>query len=521
MSERVERWVRQPLLSDRPAADNRAMRALLLLAWAATTLWLAAHHVPWRDEVRALSLTLAASGWADLFRVVHGEGHPYLWYVLLRAAHDLFGVREVLPAVGLLVGLGAAALLALKSPFRLGLIALLLFSHHLGFDYSVVARNYGLSALLLFAIACWYRQVANSAWFGVLLLLLCNTNAPAVLLAGALFLYRMIEVAAARPGLRSRAATVLLVNFVLLMAGVLLCFLAIYPPVNDAAAASGRMPLTPANLLGSLVDAERSFGALGFDNALFATHIFMLLSLALFIGRWPALIAVSSAFLALKLFFFFAFPAAYRHAALLLLFLVAMLWIEGDKQRPEPARTATGSGSMVALVACWGFIGLLAMQSILYVRWPILATLQGKPWSHAADLAALAARPEYRGAVMMFDPDALGESVVYQTGQPFWLLRQGRLGTVASFGSGGKRHIGLEDMLRDAARLHAGTRRPVLIVLKAELGATSPGRYDVMYGDTTDYSHASIARFRAQTREVASFRGTYGDEEYDVYRFPR
>jgi hypothetical protein len=84
--------------------------------------------VPWRDEVRAWSLTLMASNWPDLFRVVHGEGHPYLWYILLRAAHDLFGVREILPALGLAIAVAAAALLALRSSFRIGIIALLLFS---------------------------------------------------------------------------------------------------------------------------------------------------------------------------------------------------------------------------------------------------------------------------------------------------------------------------------------------------------------------------------------------------------
>lgn len=511
--------MRQPLLADQPPARTRGSRILLLLVWLAVTLWLAAHHVPWRDEVRAWSLTLSAASWTDLFRTVHGEGHPYLWYALLWAGNDLFGVREVLPALGLAIGIAAAALLALKSPFRLGIIALLLFSQHMGFEYSVVSRNYGLSALILFTIASSYRRVKDGPWFGLLLLLLCNSNAPSVFLAGALFLYRMVEVWEERPALRSRAVAMLLLNGLLLLAGVLLCFLAIYPPVNDAAAEASRTPFSLANLVSSLVDAERSFGALGFDNALFAANVFMVLAVAVFARSRPAIIAVVAGFLALKGFFFFAFPAAYRHAALFLLFLVAMLWIVANGRTDEPGRAA--EGGTLPRIAGWGLVCLLVIQTILYLRWPVTATADGRPWSHAADLAALAERPDNRGAMMLFDPDTLGESVVYHNRRPFWLMRQERPGTLAAFSSTGRRDLGLDDFLATAATLHKRSGRPVLIVLQRDLKTVEPGRYDVMYGDTTTYTRANVGRFLGRTRQIASFRQAYGDERYDVYRYPR
>ena len=135
----------------------------------------------------------------------------------------------------------------------------------------------------------------------------------------------------------------------------------------------------------------------------------MVLALLLFVRSKPAIIAAVAGFLTLKSFFFFAFPAAYRHAALFLMFLVALLWIEADKRGVE--RSVPGTGTL-ALVAGWGLVGLLAIQTILYVRWPVSATIEGRPYSHAANLAALAAQPENAGAVMIFDPDTLGESVV-------------------------------------------------------------------------------------------------------------
>jgi hypothetical protein len=266
-------------------------------------------------------------------------------------------------------------------------------------------------------------------------------------------------------------------------------------------------------------DAERSFGALGFDNALFAANIFMVLALLTFARSRPAIIASIAGFLVMKAFFF-AFPAAYRHAALFLMFLVALLWIEAGKRGARPETSATNAGTLM-LIAGWSFVSLLAIQAILYVRGPIGATLAGKPWSHAADLAALAERPENKGAVMIFDPDALGESVVYHNRQPFWLLRQARLGTLAPFSKGDHQNLDLDDFIATAASLRERSGKPVLIVLQRDLKTVVPGRYDVMYGDTTTYTRENIGRFRSQTRQIASFRRAYGDEKYDVYRHPR
>jgi hypothetical protein len=513
-------WFRQPLLTDVPPRATRGARLLILGAWLAVTLWMVAHHVPWRDEVRAFSLMQMGQSWPDMFRVVHGEGHPYLWYILLKAGNDLFGVREVLPAVGFLVAAAAGSLLALRAPFRLGLIAILLFSQHLGFDYSVVSRNYGISALVLFVIAATYARIRDSLWFGLLLLLLCNTNAPSVFLAGAFFLYRMVELWGERPGWRSRSVLVLAANGALMLLGVLICFLAIYPPANDAAAAVNRVPLNAQTLLPGIIDGYRSFAALGFDSAPQLANLFVILCIAVFARRRPALAAAAAAFVTLKLFFFFGFPAAFRHAALLLMFLVALLWVEGDKRAAGPVAERDEDG-LLSLVARWGFVLLLAMESVMYLRGPVKGLVEGRPWSGAKELAAILKRPEYKDAPLIVEPDALGESVVYWTGKPFYLLRQQRFGTVTPFSMTGRKEMSLDDILGSARQLHATTGRPVVIAMERDLRTVKPGRYDVMYADYMTFTPQNIARFQADTRKIAAIRNAFGDERYDVYVYPR
>src|SRR3954452_24818252 len=93
------------------SARERTMRILLYAGWFALTLLLVFRHAFWRDEVRGLSIALSGDSLPDMLRVLHGEGHPALWYLLLRGAHALVPVREVLPAMAFIVAAAAMALL--------------------------------------------------------------------------------------------------------------------------------------------------------------------------------------------------------------------------------------------------------------------------------------------------------------------------------------------------------------------------------------------------------------------------
>ena len=111
----------------RPA--NSGLRALLFAAWAITTIALLSYHAFWRDEVRALSYALQGDSVYSMVRLLHGEGHPAVWYLLLRAAHSIVPLPQVLPAMSVLVAVCAVWLLVFHSPFRAPVIALALSTY--------------------------------------------------------------------------------------------------------------------------------------------------------------------------------------------------------------------------------------------------------------------------------------------------------------------------------------------------------------------------------------------------------
>lgn len=477
------------------------------------------NHVPWRDEARAWSLMQMGQSWPDMFRTVQGEGHPYLWYILLRLGWDLFRSPDVLRVLGPMIGVAAAALLALRGPFRIGLLALLVFSPHLGFEYTVLSRNYGISALMMFAIAALWPRIRDSMWLGVLLFLLCNTNVPSVFIAGTLAFYRMLELTETQRAFRSPEWRRFVGNGVLLLIGVALCFLAVYPPANDAAANSGSAPFTLTNLVAALFTAGRSFMSIGFGSKSLFGPFVVLMSLLLFLNRPKALSAALLALIALKLFFFFVYPGHYRHSSLFFILLVALAWIEAGKGWAREWNY--GEQRPLLLLGSTAFAILMGMQTMVYLRQPIADLIAGRPFSHAAALAQILERPELRGATLMIDPDTMGESVVFQNGRPYWLTRQDRPATLTPLSLSGNKMLTLDRLLQQADAVSKRTGRPVLIALALDIDRAKAGAWDVMYHDYTVLTPASVLRFKANTRKIASLRNAGSDEEYDVYLYPR
>jgi hypothetical protein len=513
-------WLRQPLLSDAPPRETLRWRLLFLLAWTATILWLASSHVPWRDEVRALSLALSGDDWGTMLRAVQGEGHPFLWYIILRGAHDLFGVREILPAAGLSIGFAAVALLLLKAPFRLLPLFAMAFGLALGYEYVVVARNYGIAALVMFLIAASWHRIRDRAWLGVLLLLLCNTNVPSVFVAGGLYLHRLLELWGEQRDLRAPEWRWAALNGLIMAAGAVLAFVAVYPTANEAAAVTWAAPITLLNFLIGPLDTQRSFTEIGLGDRPLYTQLMILLPLLLFVRRPRAFFALLTILVALKSFFFMVYPAYFRHSALYFMALIAFAWIEA---RREPFRAPTGSQQpdLLVMTGSWFFLLLFLAMSLSFFANPIGWAREGRPLSEARRLAAILERPELRGATLMTDPDTMGEAVVYHTDRPYWLIRQGRLGRVTPLLLIGNKDITLDTILAQARSIRARTGKPVVIALQVPLDQVKPGRYDMMFRDYTTFTTDGIARFRAATRPLARLNRAQSDEEYDVYVYPR
>ncbi len=134
------------------------------------------HHAMWSDEIRPFLIAADSPTLVDVFRELHYEGHPGLWYVILwmitRVSADPLAMQVVHAAIAV----GLWLLIYRCSPFTTREKFLLLLSYFLFWEYFVVSRSYALMALLGFGfIAVRTRRSRSGMLPWVLLGLLANT----------------------------------------------------------------------------------------------------------------------------------------------------------------------------------------------------------------------------------------------------------------------------------------------------------------------------------------------------------
>jgi hypothetical protein len=517
--------------------SHRGLKLGLFLVWLSAVLFAALHHAFWRDEVRALSIALQGASFAEMLESLHGEGHPALWYVLLRTAYVVFASPVVLPVIAIGVAFAAILLLVLRSPFSWWMIALILFGQIALYEYSVMARNYGISALLLFLIAaCYPKHRDHGLLLGVLLALLANTNAPSVLLVGAFLLFWLIDIVSEHGTRWSPALKNFSFNVAVSAVGIAICFVTIYPTYNDAAmirAADGQMLSPLASVLVVAVPFHalimaRVGEALGL-SAMSVLVLQCLMSLIIYgsllglLRSRAAVISGLAALMALSVLFVTVFEGEYRHQALWLVYLVTLYWIMRDKGASTERRLSGRLESLVAIGSTC-FVALVALQVPRGVLSVADAMLDHAPLSRSRDLAELVShRAELQDAIIIADPDFIVESLPYYIPNRTYLMREQRFGNVVRFTQNARLSLSLDEVLATAVKLRTESGRPVLILLNQKLDPSDPARryregYDWEFLTTPE----QVRGFLASTRLLARFGpAKEEDESFDVYLYDR
>ena len=494
----------------------------LFAVWLTTVLWLAAGHVFFRDEVRALSIATSGATVGDMLAVLHGEGHPALWYLLLRGGHALIG-NIALPVIAILVAANAAALLLWRAPFGWPVKALILFSKFMLFEYAVMARNYGISVLLMFAFAALYRRWRDRGiGLGLILLLLANTNVHSALIAAALMVFWLLDTAGESGWRWTRELRLVAGNAVLPLIGTGLCAATVWPPFNDAA--STLMTSDPPVLLGAvlvpgqnfiyLTPVDKLLPLVGWWPLHFGVTLLLVLAALELAPRPALLLAAIGSLLALSLFFTVVYAGGYRHQALWLVLLITLYWLARDHRMPLPVvagaqrRLPVGTGAALVLLGLQVWLGMIAAHESL-----------ARPQSAARALGQLIdATPALRRATIIADPDFMIEALPYYLDNPLYQLRQPRSVPIVHFTAHAKLGLTLGEVLDSAQRLHRERGTPVIILLRHPVDpAAKPATIKEGYNWTFSSDPASAARFAAATTRLATLGPVSGDEDYTVY----
>ena len=509
--------------------DDRVLW-LSLLAFAALTATLASNHVMWRDEVRALSVAIHSASWADLFRNLHSEGHPIVWYAVLRIGYGLTHSVFVMPILSLVFAATTAYLVLRFAPFPVWARLLIVFGAFLGYEFSVVSRNYSV-AVLIMIVACIHfpRRHQSPLALGLALALMANTSVHAALATLVItFVWAMdyFNPLYSRALLRFPSILAVLV----VIAGVILA-VASARPSPGMAFAPDLSTLDFGALLHnvlkdpglSLAGAGRSdvaaagelpWARLGIDPEIMS-RVFVdvtLLAIAWALRKNRAcLLAMLLAILGFSALFRGLYSGALRHEGILFFLIVSLCWIACIEpgEDPPPRRRR-----VVAL----GMLPLLATQSLALPVFAHRAWVY--PESSSKSFAQLIQKtPRYHDAILMSEPDYMIESMPYYVPNPVYMPRQHEFHYRVNFDRIRRQQkLTLGELARTADSLTCTTGRISLIaVAHPNVFTDSVGRAPLAYRDAEFiWGPRDRAALFARGRMVASYENAL-EENYRVF----
>ena len=522
-SHLMSRWTIIPLPRTRAAWFYGG----LFVAWACIVLSTLAHHEFWRDEVRALSYVMDASSLADLARFMKDEGHPMLWHLLLYGSYQMVASKVVLPILSILIAGAAVFLFIFYAPFPWWLKALFVLSGLPLYEYSVMARNYGISMLLLFAFAWMYPWRKQSPLvLGIILALLCNTNIHSLILAGLLMGLWLWDMLSADSGALVRSEVCKLTGaFAIVVTGMAVALYTLWPSDNTVVSDATRY--TTMHMLqafaATVIHPAGEFREL-FPNVvpLALANVILLGSLVGLMVRPAALVTAYTGVCALSVFFNVFYPGGYRHQGLLVIFLVCLYWIvfnEGAHLfQSTPVRRVFRAGAYGGLALLFAFL-IVSGANKVAVDW-----LYQESASQAFQ-GFLKDHPEYTDAILIGEPDYLLEAVRYYADNRIYIVREKRFGHTVRFVRSAQLQLSLGDLLCAAWHVQTRENKPVLIALghltvgkPTEEPDAAPHAISYPYRRMFTWSKEELAAWRRYTtlqRQLT--QNVVGDEMYAIY----
>jgi len=181
-------------LFTRIQVSDRFFTTASIAVYSAIVIFSALHHEPWRDEAQSWMLA-RDYGILFMFDSISYNGHPVLWHLILHPFARLGFPYATMFIIHLCLAIAAVFLFLRYAPFSRLTKLLFIFAYFMSYEYSVIARNYCISILLLFAIASFYRHRFERPFvYGLLIILLVNTNVHSLFIGSSLIFIYFLEL---------------------------------------------------------------------------------------------------------------------------------------------------------------------------------------------------------------------------------------------------------------------------------------------------------------------------------------
>ncbi len=302
---------------------------LIFILFIAISFYGLTKHQPWRDEAQAWLLVRDLST-VEIINQMPYEGTPPLWHLLISPL-----IKSGLPYKSMLylhyfLGVSLIFLFLFFSPLPKIVKFILPFNYYFIFEYIIVARNYNLTALILFLLAILYKKRWHRPWlYGSLIFLLAWTNVHSLALAGTLFALLCYDLWLKNKN-KQEIKKSFWVSLILAFLGLLSAVLIMLPQANQVSALKFSGFLYTGKALAVAILPL----LVHFHDAIFSTGFYWLFAIAwlilisAFLQSWKSKFIFTASLFWLTFIFTFKNSGDLRHYGLILIFFIFAWWLD-------------------------------------------------------------------------------------------------------------------------------------------------------------------------------------------------
>ncbi len=487
-------------------SENR-INIVLLIGWTISVLVLSYHHEIWRDEMRALSIAINCESFFNLPVCLKNEGHPILWYLLLKLAYSIFPNTIVLKLVAILIGILSGWLFIFHFKIPNLLKRLYLFSSMMYWENTIMCRNYGISSLLIIMFSIVYeRKMIVTAL--MLLALLVQTNVIGLIVSICLFFFVLYDCYYNEIKLSRSHITMGIIPFI---ASILLFYYLSKPSSISNVSNFQFVSLTalllqlakamvPGNIMPKILEGQ----------LVLSIVILLLLALYFFKNKFYIFLFYC-AFVMIHFIDVNVYDIDARHLGVFLMFIIFLfhrLYNESKNTETEFYRKINWIEERIfyPLVFTILVIVNIAMCYNDY-KSDISSSKEFAHYIHTHKI--------YRDAVIISEPDYNVESLPYYLDNPIYFPRENKFGKYSSFTKRNRDSISLNNIVqfRDIIQKVKPTR--VLLIIK-DFDTTNKDKvhnFHVYVPKKMSYTISDLRRMY----KIKDFQSSTGDENYTLY----
>lgn len=312
-------------------------------------------HQPWRDEAQAWLIVRDLSA-GEIINQMPYEGTPPLWHFIIFPLAKSGLPYEAMIYLHYFLGVSLIFLLLFFSPLPKIVKFILPFNYYFLFEYIIIARNYSLTALILFLIAILYKKRWDKPiLYGGLIFLLAWTNVHSLAIAGFLFILFCYDLWLKNKNEQTVKNTIW-ASFILAFLGILSTILIILPQPDQVATLKFNnlffvgKSLAVA-ILPLLIHTSDAISAASFY---WLFGLVWLIIIFAFLQGWKSKFIFISSFLWLAFIFIFKHSGDLRHYGLILIFFIFAWWLDmiESPKRKKISESIFQASAFIVLITC-------------------------------------------------------------------------------------------------------------------------------------------------------------------------